>query len=73
MKKDDDLQELKSKSRELDSNQFRAIVIIRLPDHMKDIVNVDHCLQAFRAHPVLFTSILPLSRAMNQVLISSDD
>ena len=36
-------------------------------------MNVDHCLQAFRAHPVLFTSILPLSRAMNQVLISYDD
>ena len=37
MKKDDDFQELKSKSGELDSNQFRDILIIRLPDHMKDM------------------------------------
>ena len=35
VKKDDDLQKLKSKSGELDSNQFRVILIIRLPDHMK--------------------------------------
>ena len=37
VKKDDDLQELKSKSGELDSNQFRDVLIIRLLDHMKDM------------------------------------
>ena len=37
VKKDDDLQELKSKSRELDSYQFRDILIFRHPDHMKDM------------------------------------
>ena len=37
VKKDDDLQELKSKSGELDSNQFRDILIIRLLDHMKEM------------------------------------
>ena len=34
---DDDLQELKSKSEELDSDQFRYIWIIRLPDYLKDM------------------------------------
>ena len=38
VKKDDDIQELKSKSGELDSNQFRDILIVRLPDHMKDML-----------------------------------
>ena len=37
MKKDDNHQELKSKSGELDRNYFRDILIIRLPDHMKDM------------------------------------
>ena len=37
IKKDDDLQELKSKSGELDSIQFLDILIICLPDHMKDM------------------------------------
>ena len=36
-KKDDDLQELKSKLEELDSNQFCDILIIRPPGHMKDM------------------------------------
>ena len=35
---DENLQELKSKSGELDSNQFRDILIIPLPDHMKDML-----------------------------------
>ena len=35
MKKDDDIQELESKSGELDSNQFRDILIVRRPDHIK--------------------------------------
>ena len=35
VKKDDDIQELKSKSEQLDSNQFRDILIVRLSDHMK--------------------------------------
>ena len=38
VKKDDDFQELKSKSGELDSNQFPDILIIRLPDRMKDML-----------------------------------
>ena len=38
VKKDDDIQELKSKSGELDSNQFRDILIVCLPDHMKDML-----------------------------------
>ena len=33
----EDLQELKSKSGQLDSNKFRDILIVRLPDHMKDM------------------------------------
>ena len=37
MEKDEDIQELKSKSGQLDSNTFRAILIVRLPDHMKDM------------------------------------
>ena len=37
VKRDDDIQELTSKSGELDSNQFRDILIVRLPDHMKDM------------------------------------
>ena len=37
VKKVDALQEFKSKSGELDSNQFRDILIIRLPDYMKDM------------------------------------
>ena len=35
--KDEDIQELKSKSGQLASNKFRDILIVRLPDHMKDI------------------------------------
>ena len=34
-KKDDDIQELKSKSGQLNSNRFRDILIVRPPDHMK--------------------------------------
>ena len=37
VKKDDDIQELNSNSGQLDSNQFRDILIVRLPDHMKDM------------------------------------
>ena len=37
VEKDEDIQELKSKSGQLDSNTFRDILIIRLPDHMKDM------------------------------------
>ena len=37
VKKEEDLQELKSKSGELDSDQFCDILDIRLPDHMKDM------------------------------------
>ena len=35
--KDDNLQELNSKSGELDSNQFHDILIVRLVDHRKDM------------------------------------
>ena len=37
VEKDEDIQELKSKSGQLDCNQFRDILIVRLPDHMKDM------------------------------------
>ena len=37
MGKDEDIHELKSKSGQLDSNKFRDILIVRLPDHMKDM------------------------------------
>ena len=37
VEKDEDIQELKSKSGQLDSNKFRDIFIVRLPDHMKDM------------------------------------
>ena len=37
VQKDEDIQELKSKSGQLDSNKFRDILIVRLPDHMKDM------------------------------------
>ena len=37
MEKDEDIQELKSKSGQLDSNKFHDILIVRLPDHMKDM------------------------------------
>ena len=35
VEKDEDIQELKSKSGQLDSNKLRDILIVRLPDHMK--------------------------------------
>ena len=35
VEKDEDMQVLKSKSGQLDSNTFRDILIVRLPDHMK--------------------------------------
>ena len=35
--KDEDTQEWKTKSGQLDSYKFRDILIVRLPDHMKDI------------------------------------
>ena len=35
VEKDEDIQELKSKSGQLDSNKFCDILIVRLPDHMK--------------------------------------
>ena len=38
VKKDDDLQELKTKSGALDSNQFRDSLVIRLPDHIRDVL-----------------------------------
>ena len=34
---EEDIQELKSKSGQLDSNEFRDILIVRHPDHMKDM------------------------------------
>ena len=37
VEKDEDIQELKSKSGQLDSNKFPDILIIRLPDPMKDM------------------------------------
>ena len=37
VEKDEDIQELKSKSGQLDSNKFRDILIVRLTDHMKDM------------------------------------
>ena len=37
VEKDMDIQELKSKSGQLDSNKFRDILIVRLLDHMKDM------------------------------------
>ena len=37
VEKDEDIQELKSKAGQLDSNKFRDILIVRLPDHMKDM------------------------------------
>ena len=37
VEKDEDFQEMKSKSGQLDSNKFRDILIVRLPDHMKDM------------------------------------
>ena len=37
VEKDEDIQELKSKSGQLDSNTYRDILIVRLPDHMKDM------------------------------------
>ena len=37
VEKDEDIQEMKSKSRQRDSNKFRDILIVRLPDHMKDM------------------------------------
>ena len=37
VEKNEDILELKSKSGQLDSNKFRDILIVRLPDHMKDM------------------------------------
>ena len=37
VEKDEDIQELKSKSGQLDSNKLRDILIVRLPAHMKDM------------------------------------
>ena len=37
VEKDEDIQELKSKSGQLDSNKFRDILNARLPDHMQDM------------------------------------
>ena len=37
VEKNEDIQELKSKSGQLDSNKFCDILILRLPDHMKDM------------------------------------
>ena len=37
VEKDEDIQELKSKLGQMDSNKFRDILIVRLPDHMKDM------------------------------------
>ena len=37
VEKDEDIPELKSKSGQLNSNKFRDILIVRLPDHMKDM------------------------------------
>ena len=37
VEKGEDIQELKLKSGQLDSNKFRDISIVRLPDHMKDV------------------------------------
>ena len=37
VEKDEDIQELNSKLGQLESNKFRDILIVRLPDHMKDM------------------------------------
>ena len=37
VEKDEHIQELKSKSGQLDSNKFRDILIVHLPDHIKDM------------------------------------
>ena len=37
VEKDEDIKELKSKSGQLDSNKFHDILIVPLPDHMKDM------------------------------------
>ena len=37
VEKAENIQELKSKSGQLDNNKFRDILIVRLPDHMKDM------------------------------------
>ena len=37
VEKDEDIQELKSKSGQLDSNKFGDILIVRLPDHKNDM------------------------------------
>ena len=37
VEKDEDIQDLKSKSGQLDSNKFRDILLVRFPDHMKDM------------------------------------
>ena len=38
VEKDEDIQELKTKSGQQDSNKFRDILTVRLPDHMKDML-----------------------------------
>ena len=37
VEKDEEIQELKSKSGQLDGNKFRDILTVRLPAHMKDM------------------------------------
>ena len=37
VEKDEDIQDFKSKSGQLDSSKFRDILMVRLPDHMKDM------------------------------------
>ena len=39
VEKDEDIQEWKSKSGQLDSNKCCDILIVRLPDHIKDMFN----------------------------------
>ena len=71
VKKDDDIQELKSKSGELDNNQFRDILIVRLPDHMKDMLQrIGEELsndQMFRVYLLLISRDMTFSKGDNDL------
>ena len=60
VEKDNDIQELKSKSGQLDSNQFRYILIVRLPDHMKDMFQ--HIGEELSNDQLLMVYLLLISR-----------
>ena len=62
VEKDEDIQELKSKSGQLDSNKFRDILIVRLPDHMKDMFQ--RIGEELSNDPLLRVYLLLISRDM---------